>query len=302
VPSVIGQNADSARAHVQAAGYQPSSQVVASLRPQGIVVDQRPSANTSYTKGSIVVLEISLGPGSTSGQVPNVVNSSLSAAEHALRAAHFKVSTVRQSSTSVPRHHVISTTPSGGSTQPHASTVVVTYSSGPPPTPVPNVVGDTLQQAQFLLQQKNFVVDEKQRTSSQPVGTVLAQTPASGKAPQGSTVTLTVAKAPPDVKVPFLLGETAASAGARLGGVGLTPNETTIVKQVNPQYDGQVISQKPKAGKSVAPGSTVTIEIEQYQAPGGSTGPSGGTTGPTTGSTGVSSNGGTGSTAATGTT
>src|ERR1039458_10040263 len=73
-------------------------------------------------------------------------------------------------------------------------------------------------------QQDNFVVAKPiKQTSSEAPGTVLAQKPASGKAPQGSTVTLTIAAAPPNVTVPYLRGQKEFVASALLGKLGLTP-------------------------------------------------------------------------------
>jgi beta-lactam-binding protein with PASTA domain len=106
---------------------------------------------------------------------------------------------------------------------------------------------------------------------------VLAQSPASGKAPQGSTVTLTIAQAPPNVTVPNLVGATAYAASARLGKLGLTPSVTMVVKNVNRDYNGLVLSESPQRGTSVVPGTTVTLFVEEYvpAAPTGPTGPTG---------------------------
>ena len=138
----------------------------------------------------------------------------------------------------------------------------------------------TVDQATLLLQQRMFVVATKKVVStSQAPGTVLSQHPASGKAPQGSTVTLTVAEAPPNVSVPRLVGRTEAAASALLGKLGLTPAPVTEVKNRNPSYDGLVLSQSPSAHTSVPPGTSVTINVERYVPPAGPTGPS--LTGPT---------------------
>ncbi len=55
---------------------------------------------------------------------------------------------------------------------------------------------------------------------------------------------------------------------------GFTPVATTVARHRNPEYDGQVISQRPKAGTRVRPGTAVTIVVERYVAP-QPTGPSG---------------------------
>ena len=182
---------------------------------------------------------------------------------------------------------VIVTVPAGGSTALRGSTVVVTISTGPPNVAVPNVVDQPVDPATLLLQQRGFVVNPIKQVSNQPPGTVLKQHPASGKAPQGSTVTLTIAQAPPNVTLPRLVGQTEAAASALLGKLGLTPSPNIEIRNHNPAYNGLVLSQKPPAHTSVPPGSVVIINVEQYVAP-NPTGPSG-PTGPTvTGPTGLS--------------
>jgi serine/threonine-protein kinase len=182
-------------------------------------------------------------------------------------------------STTVLKNAVISTNPAGGSTAPRGSTVVVTISTGPPNVAVPNVVDQPVDPATLLLQQDGFVVSAKKLVSTQPPGTVLKQHPASGKAPQGSTVTLTVAQAPPNVTLPRLVGQTEAAASALLGKLGLTPQPVIEIKDRNPAYNGLVLSQKPPAHTSVPPGTVVILNVEQYMPPPGPTGPT--ATGPT---------------------
>jgi serine/threonine-protein kinase len=152
----------------------------------------------------------------------------------------------------------------------------VTISSGPPSVAVPDVVGDTLSAARLLLQQYKFIVGKpiKQTSTSAP-GTVLAQSPAAGKAPEGSTVTVTVAQAPPNVTVPYLRGLSQSAASAQLGKLGLTPSVVLEQKTANPQYNNEVLSQQPVQGTSVAPGTTVIIRVEVYSTPVSPTGPTG---------------------------
>ena len=137
--------------------------------------------------------------------------------------------------------------------------MVVTYSSGPPPAAVPDVVGETLSQARTAPPAgRGFTVKRRPgRHSTQRPGPCSRSHRRSGKAPQGSTVTLTVAKPLPNVTVPYLLGMTAADAGAALGKLGLTPIAVDVVKHVNPQNNGLVIRSSPVAGSSVPPETPV---------------------------------------------
>jgi beta-lactam-binding protein with PASTA domain/predicted Ser/Thr protein kinase len=282
VPYVVGLAKADAQAILGEGGFRYSEALGQSKLPAGIVFAQMPSRGTEVAKGSNVSIQISSGPVKpTIVQIPNVVGLGAKAATRQLRAAGFKVSPLRQPSATIKKNAVIAITPAGGSGAAKGSSVVMTVSTGPPRVVVPNVVDESVTSAKLLLQQRGFVVATvPKRSSTQQAGTVLAQTPSSGKAPQGSTVTLTVARAPAPVTLPRLLGLTEAQASAQLGHLGLVPSPEIEVRHRNPQYDGVVISQQPPPQSSVAAGSTVVLGIEHYVAP-TPVGPTGGPTGPT---------------------
>ena len=278
VPNVVGLSKADAQATLADYGFHSTVAIVPSRRTAGTVLAEVPSHGVSVPKGSAVRLRVSGGPAKpTTGQVPNVLNVNAATATGLLHNAGFRVSPVKRPSTSVPKNDVISTNPPVGSSAAKGSTVVMTISTGPPRIPVPNVVDETLPAAKLLLQQRGFVVAPAvfKTSTSQQAGTVLAQSPSSGKALKGSTVTLTVAKAPAPVTLPRLLGLTEAQASARLGKLGLVPQPQIEVRHRNPQYDGVVISQQPPPNSTVAAGSTVVLGIESYEAPVGPTGPTG---------------------------
>jgi serine/threonine-protein kinase len=290
VPGVVGETKTSAEATLQAAGLVPAPIEASSRRHAGTVTSETPNAGSKAQKGAVVTLTISTGPATpANSQVPNVVNLPAAVATAQLQGAGFKVSPIKQPSTTVAKNLVVSTVPTPGATGPRGSFVVVTVSSGPPPVAVPSVIDEPLAQAKLLLQQDKFVVAKpiEQVSSAAAPGTVLAQSPAAGKAPQGSTVTLTVAQAPPNVTVPYLRGDSAEAASALLGKLGLIPQAVSELRSTNPQLNNEVLSQYPTPGTSVAPGTTVIIRIEDYVAPSPPTGPTGptGIGGTTTGAT-----------------
>ncbi|HEY1774529.1 MAG TPA: Stk1 family PASTA domain-containing Ser/Thr kinase [Solirubrobacteraceae bacterium] len=291
VPYVVGLSKADAQATLTDDSLKYTESLSSSQRAAGTVIAQVPGHETKVAKNSNVAITISTGPPKPrSKQVPNVIGLGTKDAFHALHTSGFRISPIKQASTTVPKNDVISTNPSVGSSTAKGSTVVVTISTGPPRVAVPNVVNETVTSATLLLQQRGFVVHPVPRTSTEPAGTVLAQTPSSGKAAQGSVVTLSVAKAPAPVVLPRLLGLSEHAASLRLVKLGLVPSPELDVRHKNPQYDGDVISQQPPADSSVPAGSTVVIGVESYVAPAtpvtpvGPTGSSGssGATGPTT--------------------
>ena len=130
------------------------------------------------------------------------------------------------------------------------------------------MVGKTVAEARGLIEGKGFKVSEKdEQTTSKPDGTVLSQSPAGGTSVKpGSTVTLTVAKAPPQVQVPDVSGDTKDEARQALRDNQL--HVTVVHDPVDtPDQDGLVVKQDPQAGTSVDRGTTVTIHLGKFTPP-----------------------------------
>jgi serine/threonine-protein kinase len=96
-------------------------------------------------------------------------------------------------------------------------------------------------------------------------GTVLEQSPASGRAARGSTVTLTVATEPKQIAVPDVTGRTQNTATKTLSGAGFEVGVQEVAVDT-PEQDGIVQKQEPagSADKKVDRGSTVTITVGRF--------------------------------------
>jgi eukaryotic-like serine/threonine-protein kinase len=266
VPAVTGETSQQATAALAREGFQftTSSQASATV-PNNIVITQTPTAGSSISKGSTVAIVVSSGRASKG--VPDVSGDLLAAAEHELRHRGFVYTTQSQPSTTVKNGFVISTSPSGGSTEPRGSTVTLLVSSGAPRVYLANVVGLLYPNAQSTLLAEQFTVREALTpTTTVPAGTVISEVPSSKKAPQGSLVVLTVAELPKKVTVPSVTGETQAAAISQLSALGLTPSTTTEIV-TDPGQQGLVQSQSPTAGYVARPGKIVDLVIGAYQAP-----------------------------------
>ena len=143
--------------------------------------------------------------------------------------------------------------------------MTLVISSGKERVTVPGVVGQDIDDARGTLDDLGLKVSTKEVASdSQDPGTVLTQDPAGGATvAKGSSVTLTVAKAPEDVAVPDVAGKDESAAINALGDAGLVPNEVTQTVETS-EEDGQVLSQSPKPGKKVKKGSRVTITVGRF--------------------------------------
>ena len=279
VPSVVGQGEQTASATIRRAGLVPvSTQASSSSVPSGSVVSQSPAAGTLIEKGGRVTLVVSRGPASAA--LIRVEDLTAAEAVARLRAMGFKPTTKTVASPRVAAGRVIGTEPPAGTETKLGSSVAVLVSSGPAPVHVPSVVGQQQAAAEAALTGEGLAVGSvTSRVSTQPPGTVLAQTPNGGAtAHPGDKVSLVVAKASDEVIVPNVLGKNEALASAALGGAGLTPNTAPQITS-EPSQAGVVLKQSPSAGKHVRKNSTVTILVGVL---GQSTTPTNTTTTPTT--------------------
>jgi serine/threonine-protein kinase len=97
VPSVLGQNYDSASSSLLGQGFAVKRNDVDSSEPAGNVIAQSPGPNTSVPPGATITLTVSRGPKDT--PVPSVVNLDVDSARTTLVDAGFKVRVVYQDTT-----------------------------------------------------------------------------------------------------------------------------------------------------------------------------------------------------------
>jgi serine/threonine-protein kinase len=122
---------------------------------------------------------------------------------------------------------------------------------------VPNVVGMREAAAVGTLQSNGFQVQTASVASKKPSGTVLAQSPQSGaRVVRGSTVTIQVSRGL--VTVPDTVGQSRTNAIAAVRGAGLKPTAFVVPSS---QPKGNVVAQSPQAGKRVAGGSIVRLNV-----------------------------------------
>ncbi|MBK3643502.1 MULTISPECIES: Stk1 family PASTA domain-containing Ser/Thr kinase [Streptomyces] len=206
------------------------------------------------------------GVGNNTVSVPNLVSLKLNDAEKQLTNSDLKVGSVtKKPCENQSTGTVCSQDPAKNSDVKKGTAVNLVVSTGAPKVTVPDVRGLTYDKAKSQLESKGFVVEQKTQESSQSPGIVLAQTPKGDTDKEkGSTVTLTVAKAPETIAVPDVTGKSCDDAKAALSDVGLNGNcvntPTTDDNQVN-----KAISTNPANGTQVKKNTTVQISIGQKQ-------------------------------------
>jgi beta-lactam-binding protein with PASTA domain len=234
----------------------------------GVVMGQAPAAGTRLMAGSAVNLIVSTGPAPVA--VPNVVGSSLSAAQAALSASKLASGTVSlQASTLVAAGLVMAQSPGAGASVLPGSSVALTVSSGPPPATVPSLAGKTQGAATAALSAAGLVVGQVTTATSPSAaaGLVIGQSVAAGASmPAGSAVNLVVSSGAPNVAVPSVIGATLAAATSAIEGKDLVVGAQST-QASSTVAAGKVISQSPSAGASVAAHSAVNVVLSSGPAP-----------------------------------
>jgi beta-lactam-binding protein with PASTA domain/predicted Ser/Thr protein kinase len=234
-------------------------------QPKGTVIGQDPGGGSRVPKGSVVGLTVSAGPGTA--RVPDLAGKGRNEAREQLTDLGFNVAEERETSDTITENRVISTRPPFGQELDKGSQVVLVLSSGKERVAVPKVVDLTEDEARSTLEALGFKVTAKEQETddSAKVGQVLSQDPAaSADRAKGSTVTVTVGKAPQEVDVPDVTGQGRLAASAALKQAGFEVNAVPTPTSTRAE-DLHVVSQDPADGKAKK-GSTVTINYGQFTA------------------------------------
>jgi serine/threonine-protein kinase len=233
---------------------------------------------------AIIVAVIMLNNGGSGGtaSVPLVNGQTYASAAQQIKAAGLNPVEHKETSSSVPADHVISTNPDNGNSVAKGSQVTVNVSTGQGNIALPNLQGQQGTDAQQKLKTLGFtnvsLVSDPQSTAT--ANTVDHQTPAPGNYPPGQQITLFISGG--GVQVPSVVNQTAAEAQAFLqqDGFQVSINSTPAPasQMVEP---GTVYAQNP-AGNVVKPrGTLVQIFVQPQNATSTPTGTPTDTTTPT---------------------
>ncbi|SNT57405.1 Stk1 family PASTA domain-containing Ser/Thr kinase [Actinacidiphila glaucinigra] len=159
-----------------------------------------------------------------------------------------------------PKDHVCEQSAVVNSKIPKDQTVTLLLSKGTEKVDVPDVTGDSFDDAESELKDAGFEVDKQSQTSNEDEGTVLKQDPKGGaKRAKGTTITLTVAVAPEEVVVLDVIGQDVAQAKKTLEDQGL--KVTTEDRESADQQQGKIVDQNPRGGSKLTAGSSVTLFV-----------------------------------------
>lgn len=125
---------------------------------------------------------------------------------------------------------------------------------------VPSVVGKTKSEAETAIKNAKFNYKETYEYSADVAAdVVISQSPASGKLAEGSTIEIVISQGEQSKTVPNVIGSAQSAAQSSLTAAGL--NYSVKTDYSDSVAEGNVIGQDVDAGKTVAPGTTVTITV-----------------------------------------
>jgi len=282
LPDVVGKPEAEARRALQAVGLAP--QVVRQYSPSvpaGMVIGQLPNRDSlaaaaetggvkpwMWVAGIAALVAIALAvffmtrPPAETVTVPVVLGMAQAEAVSTVEAAGL-VAAVTEVDGTAAAGTVATQNPAEGTEVAKGSSVSIGVVKPTPDVAIPDVTGRTLADATKTLADAGFKVTNTEASSdSVEKGLVVEQVPLAGRtAPPGSMVAIVVSSGSrnTNVVVPNVTGMTRASAENALTEAGLR-----ILVAENPSATvakGVVISQLPAAGDSVAPGTSVGIQV-----------------------------------------
>ncbi|MFF4254699.1 Stk1 family PASTA domain-containing Ser/Thr kinase [Streptomyces sp. NPDC001663] len=193
VPDVKGYRLDKARTRLKEAGLEPGmiTREFSDDVPKGFVISTDPESGTTRRGGSAIALDVSKG---SPVDVPDVTGEDLADAKADLEDAGLKVKVAAERVNSeYDKGQVAQQTPEGDSQAADGDTVTLTLSKGPEMVEVPDVTGDSVDDAKKALEDAGFQVDEDRGLLGLFGDTVKSQSVEGGEtAPKGSTITIKI--------------------------------------------------------------------------------------------------------------
>ncbi|MFF1283673.1 Stk1 family PASTA domain-containing Ser/Thr kinase [Streptomyces sp. NPDC058299] len=193
VPDVAGRPLAKAQARLKADGLEPGmvTRAFSDDVPKGSVIGTTPDAGTERHAGSAIALTVSKG---SPIDVPDVTGEDVDGAKQELTDAGLtvRIATGRVNS-SYDKGEVAAQSPRDGRKAAEGDTVTLTLSEGPEMIKVPDVVGDSVDDAHRRLEAAGFEVDDDRGLLGLFGDTVKKQSVAGGgRAPKGATITITI--------------------------------------------------------------------------------------------------------------
>jgi eukaryotic-like serine/threonine-protein kinase len=231
---------------------------------EGTILDQLPKAGTTVKENAVVTLTVSTG--SPTLTLEDYSGSSQEDVEAALQKLGLDYKILTIPSDTVDEGTVIRTEPSPkAEVTVGEDTIYVYVSSGPEikKVPVPNVAGQTLEDAKKMITAAGLTVGEvKEQESDQAEGTVIETDPLNGvKLDEGSTVNLIVSSGPAQKTITVYV-QLPKDVTHDIQLKGYLGNDLVVTKTVNPSFND--VCELNFTGTSGIETLTITLDGKKY--------------------------------------
>lgn len=258
-PDVVGRAEGTALRLLEEAGLDPRTTAAHSDDvPLGHVISTDPGPGDRIERGGPV--EVVISQGVLRLTVPDVTGSAPEAAQDALAAEGFDGSFGLEDAydQEVPEGQVIRTEPAAGSVVAHGADVTLYVSQGREPIEVPEVVGETADDAVETLDGAGATpqLQDEAYSDTIPEGHVISQDVV-GDALRGDLVNLVISLGPELFEVPDVFGRQYADAAAQLEGLGFVVERENVLGGVF----GTVHTQSVEAGSLQPRGTVITLTV-----------------------------------------
>jgi serine/threonine-protein kinase len=284
-----GENIESA------ATFSGETQIMSAVKPKrdpledDIFDDEKPTGKnkTALIVGLVMVVFLTLGAllgqfvfgGGTknpttavdeNATVPAITGILQSDAEKALADAGLVMQIGSTENSDQPEGTVLRSLPGAGESVRKGSTVQVVLSAGQVILKVPDVINMTLESAETLLANNNFLTGlvTEEYSDTVPQGQIISQEPlALTDMPKGSPVNIVISKGPElqISKVPNLLSLSETEARSLLESVKLVLGSVTKQPTGDKKLDGSIKSQEIPENTEVKQGSKVNVTVYEYR-------------------------------------
>ena len=196
VPKVTGIKLQSAEFQLKEAKLGVKVVRREAKKPKNIVLAQAPRSNKKVVQGTVVTLVVSRGVQGV--KVPKLTGLAAADAVRQLQSLGLTAALKQTAAQGAAPGTVVQQSPRPGGHVKKGAPVALSVAKGAAAVVVPDVTGHSQQDAEHDLQGRGLNVHVVEVASSQPSGTVVAQSPLAGsKVQQGGTVRLNVARQPP---------------------------------------------------------------------------------------------------------
>ena len=207
---------------------------------------------------------------SKSFAVPDLSRETEGTAMNLITEYDWTVVTVMEPNADIPSGSVIRTDPPAGSSLRSGAEITFFISSGPPPVPMPDIIGLKVDRAKALLTENGLVAGDETLTYDDniPENSVISfEVPdqpdlaVGQEIVPGTVINLIVSQGPTPVEVPNLICMTTTEAERKLAEVGLKLNRADSTFSEAPL--NAISEQEPAPGEKLSPGRAVIVKVSR---------------------------------------